>query len=297
MLFVIFPLSKKEEKEMKNPSIIKQVQLKLDTKICYGQSKYEAKRNGTHTQGIYSHSTYDNYLQVGCDFAKWCRSQHGSKTLEEARVHAAEYLKMRIDKDLSAWTIKKDAAGLAKLYDCTSRDFGVELPTRHREDIIRSRDPEAQKDKFSEDKNKDLVEFFQTTGLRRHEAAALEPKDVYKVGETVYVHVAQGKGGKERTVEALNEKALEMAKIASANGSAKVFQSLPAHADIHAYRSEYAVSLYERLARDPETLEHNQVYYCRHDLAGTKYDKEAMQTISENLGHNRISVIAQSYLR
>lgn len=282
---------------MKNPSIIKQVQFKLDSKIRYGQSKYEAKKNRTHTEGIYAHSTYQNYLQVGCAFVKWCRSEYGSKNLNEAKVHTSEYLQMRIDRNLSAWTIARDAAALAKLYDCTTQDFGVDLPTRRREDVIRSRNPEAQKGEFSEKKNTNLVEFFQTTGLRRHEAAALDPKDVYKVGDIVYVHVEKGKGGKERTVEALNEKAAELAKIAVLSGSNKVFETLPSHADIHAYRSEYAVTLYNRIARDPETLEHKQVYFCRHELAGTKYDKEAMLIVSQNLGHNRISVIAQSYLR
>ena len=30
--------------------------------------------------------------------------------------------------------------------------------------------------------------------------------------------------------------------------------------------------------------------------AGEVYDKQAMESVSRNLGHNRISVIAQSYL-
>jgi len=32
-------------------------------------------------------------------------------------------------------------------------------------------------------------------------------------------------------------------------------------------------------------------------MEGTKWDKQAMEKVSENLGHSRIDVIAGSYLR
>ena len=37
-------------------------------------------------------------------------------------------------------------------------------------------------------------------------------------------------------------------------------------------------------------------YIMRKERAGEVYDKQAMEIVSKNLGHNRISVIAQSYL-
>jgi len=49
-------------------------------------------------------------------------------------------LQSHIDKGYSAWTVKKEAAALAKLYHCRTTDFKVELPARHREEIERSRD-------------------------------------------------------------------------------------------------------------------------------------------------------------
>ena len=37
-------------------------------------------------------------------------------------------------------------------------------------------------------------------------------------------------------------------------------------------------------------------YIMRKERAGEVYDKQAMEIVSKNLGHNRISVIAQSHL-
>lgn len=39
-------------------SLIRQVQEKLDSKLAIGESKYVAKRKNTHTEKIYSWSTY-----------------------------------------------------------------------------------------------------------------------------------------------------------------------------------------------------------------------------------------------
>ena len=41
----------------------------------------------------------------------------------------------------------------------------------------------------------------------------------------------------------------------------------------------------------------SEVYVCRKDEAGKKLDKAAMHIASKALGHNRLDVIANSYLR
>jgi hypothetical protein len=65
--------------------------------------------------------------------------------------------------------------------------------------------------------------------------------------------------------------------------------------DVHHYRSEYASTLYRKLAR--QEIPKAERYCCRGDLKGTWYDKAAMKEVSEALGHSRISVIAEHYLR
>ncbi|MBQ9199846.1 MAG: hypothetical protein IJ141_06660 [Lachnospiraceae bacterium] len=72
-------------------------------------------------------------------------------------------------KKLSAYTLKLDAAALAKLYQCPTEEFGVELPPRRRENITRSRGHAVRDDSFSLSNNAEIVNYCRGTGLRRQE--------------------------------------------------------------------------------------------------------------------------------
>lgn len=58
----------------------------------------------------------------------------------------------------------------------------------------------------------------------------------------------------------------------------------------------YACRAYKSKARDVSTLDTKEKYICRKDKAGVTYDRQAMKYASNQLGHNRIDVIAYSYL-
>ena len=279
-------------------SIIKQVTDTLDGLKAYGQSKHLDKLdNGGKPamEKIYSLSTMDNYKEVCLDFANWARDTHGCKTLEAARPYTGEYLQQRMDGGLSAYTVRRDAAGIAKLYQCQTTDLGVTLPTRHRADVTQHRGNKSA-GHFSETKNRELVDLCKATGLRRHEVAALRPSDVTQnsAGQTI-VHVQQGKGGKTRDVVALNDRPFQIAQAAQAAGQERVIEHIPNRAPIHEYRAEFAQTMYNQLARDPATLPSSEEYRCRRDMAGTVFDKAAMGAVSAALGHNRLSVMT-SYL-
>ena len=71
--------------------------------------------------------------------------------------------------------------------------------------------------------------------------------------------------------------------------------------DKHAYLQEYAQKKYELLARPVEEMSPREQYVYWKDKGGVVYDiqiynKKTMWNISNNLGHERISVIAQSYI-
>ena len=270
-----------------------------DSMAAYGQSKHADKRangNKPMQNKIYSYQTMRNYKANGIRFLKWARAEYRCKTLEEARTHVAEYLQRGIDAHKSAWTTRAEAAALAKLYHCGTRDFGVDLPSRRRSDVKQHRTG-AEKGHFSEKNNADLVALCKATGLRRHEAAALRPENVAQTADgRIQVHVVQGKGGKERTVTALNDAPLRLAQKASVEGRGTVIEHIPNYAPCHEYRREYAQELYERLARDTAALPRSEVYCCRKDRAGTHYDKAAMQVVSTALGHNRLDVVT-AYLK
>ena len=89
----------------------------------------------------------------------------------------------------------------------------------------------------------------------------------------------------------------------------KVWQHVHQSADIHGYRAEYATAMYKAHARPIEEIPYDrvnkgsgrkyqsEVYICRKDEAGRKLDKAAMLVCSKALGHNRISVVADNYIR
>lgn len=290
------------------PSIVKQVLDRLQSMIRFGESKHAAKRmakqealmrgerwNPARVDGIFSIKTYKTYKDECLRFANWVRSQKGVKDIDDARQYVGEYLREAIAKGQSAWTIKTKAAALAKLYGCSSKDFGVELPTRRREDIVRSRLPRAHDSDFSPERNKDAVDLARATGLRRRELSALRPEDVYRGADgRVYVHVRRGKGGRSREVpvrEEFQERVWQMREERVAAGKTKMLDRVPWRMDVHAYRREYASARYQELER---TLPPSGEIYRRRD--GRVFDRGWLRIISQNLGHNREDVVARHYL-
>jgi hypothetical protein len=129
--------------------------------------------------------------------------------------------------------------------------------------------------------------------------------------ERPWIRVDRGaKGGRIREVPVIGspEEVARVVEMMQAAGSNKVFTRVPGNADIHGYRAQYATRLYRLYARDiteiPRDYQHkgtgymmqSEVYICRKDRAGVRYDIEAMRIVSQALGHNRISVIAGHYL-
>lgn len=114
---------------------------------------------------------------------------------------------------------------------------------------------------------------------------------------TYYIHVTSGsKGGRERYAPVIGDIEL-VCKLCRDAGKNKVFPSIPSAADVHSYRAEYATQIYKQYVRPLEHLERHEIYYCRGDRKGEKFDRTAMKKASQALGHNRISVVAGHYLR
>lgn len=296
----------------KHGSITFQISEAYKKMQAFGESKHQAKRDGTTSDKIYSFSTMKAYTRVGVAFGKYCKSAHGCKTIDACRQYVEEYVKFRI-MDKSPYTVKLDVAALAKLYHCRSKDFAVDTPSRIRPGITRSRTPRKMDAHFSEKRNADLVTFCRCTGLRRCEVASVKGTQLFMRDGCYYVHIerGQGKGGRVRDVPIIGSTA-EVARVVqlmTAAGSGKVFPRVHAAADIHGYRAEYAATLYKMNARPLDvcrqdrfynpsrrTLEKNSVYYCRNDEKGRWFDKQAMLIVSQALGHNRICVVGQHYL-
>lgn len=168
------------------------------------------------------------YIAIAMAFAYFAKMRHHCRTLDEARTYVGEYPLYRMALGKSAWTVRLDAAALAKLYGCGMHDFGVPLPPRRRADIIRNRG-DIDIGALLASRHGDLVAFVYATGLRRHELKAVRPEDVeVRSDGTVIVQVRQGKGGKSRFVVALDDTPQRLAEQAGQRGGS--LSSIPSHA-------------------------------------------------------------------
>lgn len=292
------------------PLLVEQVKQALKEQQAFGESKHDLKNNNPKElqNKIFSYNTMKAYINECCKFVKWCKENYKSKTLEQCHAHISEYLSRYKDEQTkerySAYTLQKEASAIAKMYkesrenNNTYRINGEQI-VRERTNITRSRNEVPNDRHFSQTRNKDLIDFCRSTGLRRNELENLrgDRLSFNEKTRTYQLTVNQGtKGGKARTVEVIGN-VKNVVELCRQAGHEKVFAKVHTHADIHSYRSEYATALYEKYARDINSLDKKELYCCKKDLNGVKYDRQAMKIVSSNLGHNRISVIADHYLR
>lgn len=280
-------------------SLVRQIQDNLQSKLAIGESKHDAKSDGSYINYIYSYSTFKNYMKHCNYFADYCKKEHNAKTIDECKQYANEYIQHRRNEGVSPFTQKLEVSALGKLYG-ESLFSKIETDSRHRNEITRSRLDCAMDRHFSEKNNKELIDFCRSTGLRRSELENLTGSQlIQKEDGNYYIHTS-GKGGKERDAKIIGSEEQIQAvinKIQSVGPDEKVWGRVHSGADIHSYRSDYATAYYDEIARDISTLDREERYDCRGDLAGTSYDREAMLEVSQSLGHNRVDVIALNYLR
>ena len=225
-------------------SLVCQVSENLKAKLAIGCSKHQDKIDSVNSsEKIYSYGTYNAYLQQCIQFVKWCKQEHRCKTLKDCRKFADEYLKLNIDKGMSPYTLKLQVSALCKLYSCSSTDF-IATPARKRKNITRSRSTQI---------NRNCTEFERfclCTGLRRREITALRGSALIEKDGQYYIHIKNGKGGRERYAEICGTKeeiAFVVQKMKNVEHN-KVFSKIP-YTDIHAMRAAYAKKVYEKYKR------------------------------------------------
>ena len=281
------------------------------------------------------------------NFLAYIKENHPEcTTLKKAKKYVNEWLQHRVDQGLSAWTIQAEAKAMGKLYGITPEDQDYFTPPkRNRQDIKRSRGDRVRDQHFSKTNNDELIKFCRGTGLRRKELQELRGKDLVpraqieaeiselqKIPEEQrapsvakrlemlqdarlfpeewFIHVRNGKGGRERLSPIIGKNAGQIIeRMTDTPSEEKVWQHIHNCADIHGYRAEYATAIYKAHARAIEEIPYDrinrgtgrryqsEVYTCRKDEAGKKLDKAAMLICSKALGHNRISVVADNYIR
>ncbi|MQQ47574.1 tyrosine-type recombinase/integrase, partial [Streptococcus mitis] len=232
-------------------------------------------------------------------FMDWLGQEHPEAvTIKDARKYADEFLQFRMDKGESPSTLSTIKSAMAKVFGISSSTL-LKTPPRERAGYKRSRFPVASDKHISEATERRLARFTSATGLRRSEMTKITADDLFFKDGKAFLSVTKGtKGGKARTVEIMGASEEETKDIIRFIQSKKgrLFPKLHSNYDNHRYRGTYAMRLYMHYARKEKDIPRVDRYVMRKDRAGEVFDKSAMRMVTKNLGHNRIDVIAQSYL-
>lgn len=275
------------------------LRLQAMLKAGMGSKRSKDKAEADTKNKIYSKATFETYKQQFRHFADWLEKAHPEAfTLEDARGFVDEYLRHLIELERSAYSISTAKAAIAKIMGVEATQF-IATPPRLRADIKRSRGV-AERDKhISDKKEEELARFTSATGLRRKEMTMIRAEDLFFENGQAYLNVDKGtKGGKPRVAKIVGKTEAETKEIVKwiQSKQGRLFNKLSSNYDNHFYRATYANRLYNQLKRDIADIPTEEKYIMRKDRAGEVYDKQAMLHVSKALGHNRISVIAQSYL-
>lgn len=275
------------------------LRLQAMLKTGMGSKRSKDKAEADTKNKIYSKATFETYKQQFRHFADWLEKAHPEAfTLEDARGFVDEYLRHLIELERSAYSISTAKAAIAKIMGVEATQF-IATPPRLRADIKRSRGV-AERDKhISDKKEEELARFTSATGLRRKEMTMIRAEDLFFENGQAYLNVDKGtKGGRSRVAKIVGKTEAETKEIVKwiQSKEGRLFYKLSSNYDNHYYRATYANRLYNQLKRDIADIPTEEKYIMRKDRAGEVYDKQAMLHVSKALGHNRISVIAQSYL-
>ena len=164
-----------------------------------------------------------------------------------------------------------------------------------------------------QDMERELARFEARAELDKNEIKRFEAlKDALNTfkDQDYFIYHRNDKGGRDRYSPIIGknkEDIIERMRNTALNE--KVWQHVPQNADIHSYRGDYATAIYKMYARPIKDIPYdciNQgsgrpyqggVYVCRKDEKGKKLDKKAMEKASKALGHNRLEVVANNYIR
>ncbi len=283
---------------------------KLTGMQAFGESKAQAMKEGTARDKIFSAKTYKVYWEHTKKFVQYINERFPEcKSLKKARKYVTEYLKMREDQGLSAWTIQTEAKSLGKLFGITPEDPDYyKPPARRREDISRSRLKRSRDKHFSVTNNDELIRFCKGVGARREGLTKMRGrdlrtreqiqkevekltaisrtrnltaeeqkdlrinKDALLFDKSEYFVYLKEKGGRERISPIIGPDAgAIVARIKNTPPDEKVWQHVHSAADIHGYRSDYSNEIYKEYARPIEEIPYDKV----NEKSGIKYRSEA----------------------
>lgn len=309
-------MSRKNKKYSK--TLHQQAHEKLVGMHAFGESKAEAKKDGSYKEKIFSFTTYQTYWKHIKYFIKWLQKTHPEcTTLKSAKKHVNTWLALRMEMGLSAWTISLECAALCKLYGIAPDDpKRFQPPQRLRQDIRRSRVETVRDKHFSVTNNAELIEFVKGTGTRRNVLERLEGRDLWSreqmlqevsvfeskgdlttkekihlatlkdaleifPDEDWFVHHRQDKGGRYRFAPLCGKgKAKIIERFQNTPPNDKVWYHVPGAMDVHNLRAQYAAAVYKKYCRKISEIP----YDCINRGSGKRYQSEVYYCRKDETG-------------
>lgn len=285
----------------RNGSIRYQIEKELKSKCRFGESRDEAKHDGSAKYYIYSINTMKTYIKQMNHMVNWAKQNNiRLRSLDDIKEHGDTWLQYCLDQGMSAWTITTRRAALSKTLGVPYGYFKTQIPQRHRSDVKRSRDMKRSLSRFCEEKNMEQVTFCKCSGLRLSELRAITGDALfYNEMGRAGLHVTKStKGGRHRDVVfyGSDQEIGLCIQLCQKAGENTVFEHVNKNANTHGYRAEYCKRVYEAEKRDLEALPRKDKVYCRKDKKGIVYDRQALFICSQMLGHSRSDICNLSYL-
>ncbi len=280
-----------------------------DTRNGYNSARYE---------GIHSIKTADTYRRTINTFGDFCKSIG----LKDVKQITEDTVRQFVDsrRDHSSWTHSKDLAAINKvLGTCyTPSQFGIEQ--RKQENVVHNRRILTANSTADAPRNKEALWFASVTGARRESFSRLKPRHAIRNENGIVIGFElREKGGKPRnalvlptareTVTAFVDK-----KLSEVGEDGQLIKPCDSNANPHYQRAEYAEEMYRQMVdhqsrgediyagyRSTFLNEHEYQKAIRHPRYKSQfvrgYDTRICAQLSQQLGHNRISVVINSYLR
>lgn len=266
-------------------------------------------------EGIYSHSTFKNYMRVGSRFLDYLKDNNlkARNVVDAIGKHGVDYLKSLEDRGLSVYTIGQAKAFMTKII---GKEVDYKTSPQHAQDITKGRQISQRFALFDESKNKELVEIARATGGRRSDLEKLEVKDfVREKGVIVGVEFKCSKGGRDRFSPILPERQKAVTKLVNEwerQGKDRVFDRVNSMANIHSYRREYCREIYNKCENNKEYRDYMLKEYKSRGYElkgkdkefeeyktddGRTFDRKSLFVSSQALGHSRVDVVPRNYFK
>lgn len=264
-----------------------------------GVSRHELKKQGKADKAITSNNTYIQYSRNVTHFADWCKAK-GIRSEYIAEKAAPEYLAELEQKGLANTTLKTYKAALSK---CFGHEIDFKVGACNRADVTNNRGVKPSNLRANPENYKQATDLIKHCGVRRSEIVRTTEKasghgiiSVRGNKETgkIYLKI-RGKGGKVRQAEWVGsrEEAEEFYKDFRKTKENEQVYRLPKSVPSHRSRQVYAKALYASYARPLGTLSRQEKYYCRKELKGLAFDRDALYKVQHCLGHNDLHSITR----